>query len=135
MAKQTGLGVTVTVDDSTGTGRAITNDVTSINASTPRGLQDITGVDKSAFERQGLLADGKITLNGVFNPAANMSHAVFKDVHTSATTRTVVIVYPGPATLTMEMLFSNYALSRPQSGELTWSVEGELANGTAPAWT
>ena len=135
MAKQTGLGVTVTIDDSGGTGRAITNDVTSITASTPRGMQDITGVDKSAIERQGLLADGKISLTGVFNPAATMSHAVFKDIHTNAATRTVVIVYPGPATLTMEMLFSDYVLSRPQSGELTWSVEGELANGTAPAWT
>lgn len=133
MAKQTGLGCTVTVDNSGGTGQNISNDVTSFNASTPRGLQDITGVDKSAIEKQGLLADGKFTATGVFNPS--LSHNVFKDIHTSAATRTVVLAYPGPATLTMEMLFSNYQITRAQSGELTWSVDAELANGTAPAWT
>lgn len=133
MAKQTGLGCTVTIDTSAGTPTAITNDVTSFNASTPKGLQDITGVDKSAIERQGLLADGKFTATGIFNPA--LSHNVFKDIHTSATTRTATLVYPGSATLTMELLFSNYQISRSASGELTWSVDGELANGTAPAWT
>jgi len=136
MAKQTGLGATVSVDDSAGTVRNISNDITQFSSQTPRGLQDITGVDKSAIERQALLADGKFSASGIFNPAAApSSHAVFKDIHTSSATRTVTLVYPGPATLTMEVLFSNYTITRSSSGELTWSVEGELANGTAPAWT
>ncbi|HSW43157.1 MAG TPA: hypothetical protein VLM76_11670 [Patescibacteria group bacterium] len=133
MTKRTGIPVTLTIDNSAGVAQNISNDVTSINASTPRGLQDITGLDRSAFERLGLLADGKLSISGVFNPL--LSHLVFRDVHTSAVTRTVVIVYPGPATLTMEMLFSDYAITRAQSGELTWSAEGELANGVAPAWS
>jgi len=48
--------------------------------STPRAVQDVTGVDKSAIERLLLLADFSITLNGVYNNAAGKSHAVFKTV-------------------------------------------------------
>jgi hypothetical protein len=37
--------------------RAIKNDITNWQMATPRGVQDITGVDKSANERLLLLAD------------------------------------------------------------------------------
>lgn len=126
--------MTVTVDDSGGTGRAITNDVTSIQFSTPRGLQDVTGLDKSAVERLLLLADGNVTINGVFNDATNQSHDVFKTVPTTSVSRTVVIVHSGQ-TMTMEIMFSDYSLSRGQDGSLTWTATGSLANGTAPTWS
>ena len=134
MAKESGVGMTVTVDDSAGAGQAITNDVTSISFSTPRGLQDITGLDKSAIERLLLLADGTVTINGVFNDAANLSHAVFKTVPTTSVSRTVVIVHSGQ-TLTMECMFSDYSLNRAQDGSLTWTASGSLSNGTAPTWS
>lgn len=132
--KESGIGMTVTVDDSGGTGRAITNDVTSIQFSTPRGLQDVTGLDKSAVERLLLLADGNVTINGVFNDATNQSHDVFKTVPTTSVSRTVVIVHSGQ-TMTMEIMFSDYSLSRGQDGSLTWTATGSLANGTAPTWS
>jgi hypothetical protein len=140
VAKVSGLTTSVTVDNAAGTGQNISNDITSIDVSTPRGMQDITGLDKSAIERLLLLADGTVTLNGVFNTATNMSHDVFKTVPTQSgtgtgSTRTVVIVYPGPATLTMECVLTDYSLSRAQDGSLTWSVPGSVANGTAPAWS
>lgn len=137
MAKVSGITTTVTVDDSAGTGRAITNDITSITVNTPRGSQDITGLDKSAVERLLLLADGSVSMTGVFNTTANQSHDVFKTIPTQAgtTTRTVVIVYPGPATLTMEMVLTDYSLNRGQDGSLVWTVPGQLANGTAPTWS
>ena len=78
MAKQSGLGwTTLSVDDSSGTAQDIRNDITNFQFATPRAVQDVTGVDKSAIERILLLADFSITLNGVFNEAANMSHEVF----------------------------------------------------------
>lgn len=134
MGKVSGLGMSVTVDDAAGDGKAISNDVTSINFGTPRGVQDVTGLDKSAIERILLLADGNVSLTGVFNASAGMSHDVFKTVATSDATRTVVIGLPGAVTLTMEMVFAEYSLSRAQDGSLTWSASGQLANGTAPAW-
>lgn len=135
MAKTSGLGMTVAVDDSSGTARTITNDITSIDLSTPRGVQEITGLDKSAVERLLLLADGKVTINGVFNTAANMSHAVFKTVPSTSVARTVTLTYPGPATLAMEILFEDYQVKRDAKGELTWTATGSLADGTVPTWS
>ena len=134
MGKESGIGMTVTVDDSSGTGRAITNDITNIQFTTPRGVQDVTGLDKSAIERILLLADGTVTITGVFNDAANLSHDVFKSVPTTSVSRTVVIVHSGQ-TMTMEILFTDYSLNRGTDGALTWTATGSLANGTAPTWS
>jgi hypothetical protein len=134
MAKENGLGwTTCSVDDSSGTPRAIKNDVTSLEFSTPRGVQDVTGIDKSAYERILLLADFSVTLSGVFNDAANMSHDVFKSVPSTSVARTVSLEVSGQ-TLANECLFTDYPLSRSDSGELTWSVPGVLADGTVPTW-
>lgn len=135
MAKETGLGwTTLSVDDAAAAAQAIKNDITNFQFATPRGVQDTTGVDKSAFERLLLLADFSITLNGVFNDAANMSHAVFKTVPSTSVARTVTLTHSGQ-TLANETLFTDYALTRAQSGELTWSAPGVLADGTVPTWS
>jgi hypothetical protein len=138
MAKSSGITTTVNVDDSGGVARNLSNDITSINISTPRGVQDITGLDKSAIERLLLLADGSVTISGVFNPTATTSaHAVFKTVPSTSVARTVTVLYntTPTATLAMEILFTDYAVSRSQSGELTFSAPGVLADGTVPTWT
>lgn len=134
MAKESGLGwTTLSVDDSGGNVRAIKNDITNFNFATPRGVQDVTGVDKSAIERLLLLADFSITLNGVFNDASNQSHDVFKTVPSTSVARTVTLVHSGQ-TLANECLFTDYALTRAQSGELTFTAPGVLSDGTVPTW-
>lgn len=136
MTKQTGLGwTTCSVDDSAGAAKAIKNDITNLSFSTPRGVQDTTGIDKSAYERLLLLADFSITLNGVFNAStADMSHDVFKTVPSSSVARTVTLVVAAK-TLPNEVLFTDYALTRAASGELTFSAPGVLSDGTVPTWT
>lgn len=135
MAKESGLGwTTASVDDAAGSPQAIKNDFTSIQFATPRGVQDITGIDKSAYERLLLLADGSFTGNGVFNDAANMSHAVFKTVSSTSVNRTTTLTVSGQ-TLAMELLFTDYPLNRADSGELTFAVPGVLADGTVPTWS
>lgn len=134
MAKVTGLGwTTLSVDDSSGTPQANVNDFTNLQFSTPRGVQDVTGVNKSAIERLLLLADFSITLNFVFNPAANASHDVFKTVPSTSVNRTTTLVTNGK-TLANEVLYTDYQLTRPQTGELTAQVPGVLADGTVPTW-
>ena len=64
MAKQSGMGMTVAVDSSAPAVEAIGNDITNLSFATPRGVQDITGVNSSAMERLLLLADFSITING-----------------------------------------------------------------------
>lgn len=137
MAKTSGLGATITVDDSSGTPQTISNDITEFSFSTPRGVQDITGVDKSAHERLLLLADYSNSLKGVFNAAANMSHAVFSTVPSTSVNRTSKIEPTSGSTpfLAAEVLYSDYAVSRSASGELTFEVTGALADGTVPSWS
>lgn len=134
MAKESGLGwTTLSVDDSSGTPRAIKNDITNLQFATPRAVQDITGVDKSAMERLLLLADFSVTLNGVFNDASNQAHDVFKTVPSTSVNRTVTMAVSGQ-TLANECLFTDYALTRAADGSLTWSAPGVLADGTVPTW-
>ena len=135
MAKTSGLGqTTLSVDDSGGTARAIKNDITNWTMSTPRGVQDITGVDKSANERLLLLADAQVTFNGVFNTNGTTgAHDVFKTVPSTSVARTVTQTLNG-VTLAFEALFSDYSLTRAQSGELTFSAPGSLADGAVPTW-
>jgi hypothetical protein len=134
MAKQNGLGwTTCSVDDSGAVARAIKNDITDLQFATPRGVQDVTGIDKSAIERLLLLADFSITLNGVFNNAVNQSHDVFKTVPSTSVSRTVTLVVSG-STLANHVLFTDYQLKRTASGELTFSAPGVLADGAVPTW-
>ena len=94
---------------------------------------DVTGVDKSAIERLLLLADFSITLNGVFNDAANQSHDVFKTVPSTSVARTTTLTVSGQ-TLAAECLYTDYPLTRAQDGSLTYAVPGVLADGTVPTW-
>lgn len=134
MAKESGLGwTTLSVDDSGGVARAIKNDVLSFDFATPRAVQDVTGVDKSAYERLLLLADFSTTLNMAFNDAANQQHDVFKTVPSTSVARTTTLTHSGQ-TLAGELLFTDYALSRGADGSLTSTAPGVLADGTVPTW-
>ena len=134
MPKETGIGMTVTVDDSADAAKDISNDVNSITFDTPRGVIEVTGVDVASIERLAGLADGTVTINGTFNDAANKSHDVFKNIATSTALRTVTIAISGQ-TLTMEMLFTGYSLNRGADGALTYTATGQLAATTAFGWS
>lgn len=135
MAKQSGLGwTTCSVDDAAGSIQAIINDVTNLQYGTPRAVQEVTGIDKSAIERILLLADFSVTLNGVFNTASNMSHDVFKSVPSTSVARTTTLTIASK-TLAAEVLYTDYPLNRSDSGEFTWAVPGVLADGTVPTWS
>jgi len=132
MSKSSGLAqTTLSVDTSAGTPTDIRNDVTNWQMATPRGVQDVTGVDKSANERLLLLADMNVTYNGVNNPTG--AHLVFRTVPSTSVARTCTNTVNG-VTLAAELLFSDYNLSRSDSGELTWSAPGALADGQVPTW-
>lgn len=135
MAKETGLGITtLSVDDSAGSVCAIVNDITSFDFSTPREEQNVTGVDKSAYERLLLLADFQINLNFVFNDAASMSFQVFKTVSSTSVARTTTLVVSGQ-TLANEVLYTDAKYTRGDDGSLVGTAPGVLANGTVPTWS
>jgi hypothetical protein len=135
LAKESGLAwTTCSLDDSAGSPQDIKNDITNLEISTPRAVQDVTGLDKSAVERILLLADCSGTLNGVFNDAANKGHAVLKTVSSTSVNRTLTLTVSGQ-TLANEVLVTDYPLTRAASGELTYAAPFVLADGTVPTWS
>jgi len=139
MAKISGLGALVTVQDSSAVTQTISNDVTNFTFTTPRAVEDITGVDKSAKEALLLLADYTNTLNGVFNSAAGASHPVFKDVASTSATRVTKIAPTASSGaspyLQVNALYTDYQITRAAGGALTWQAPGVLQDGTPPSWT
>ncbi|HZB28929.1 MAG TPA: hypothetical protein VE465_02065 [Streptosporangiaceae bacterium] len=138
MAKVSGLGAAITVDDSGGTARVVSNSETNFEFATPRGVQDTTGVDKSAMERLLLLADFSCTFSGVFDTTASVgAHAVFSSVSSTSVARTTKIQPTSSATpyLQCEALYTDYQVSRADSGALTFQAPGVLSDGAVPTWT
>ena len=133
MAKESGLGMSVIVDDSGGSATTISNDITNLDFAKHRDTQDITGIDKSARETLLTLADASVTLNGIFNDASNMSHDVFKTVPSTSVARTTTIGLSGQ-TLAMELNYTDYSISRSTAGEVPWTSTGVLAGGAVPTW-
>jgi hypothetical protein len=140
VAKESGLGfTTLSIADNTVTLRDIREDVTAFESSTPREMQEVTGVDKFAMERLALLADMSVTLNGVFDDASNKAHAVFSTVTLAAAVpRTFTFTHSGQTlgtTGTPTLWFTDYSLNRGNNGSLTWAAPGVLANGVVPTWS
>ncbi len=135
MAKASGLGWSVlSVDNASNVQKDIKNDITNLAIATPRAVQDITGIDKSAMERLLLLADLSITMNGVYNNATDASHDVFKTIPSTSVPRLITSTVNG-TTLTPTVVLTDYPLTRATGGALTWAVPGSLSNGTAPLWS
>jgi hypothetical protein len=137
-AKVSGLGAQVIVADAGGTLRTISNDLTDFSFNTPRAIQDITGVDKSAHERLLLLADYSVQIKGVVNTAAGMSHAVFSTIPSTAVNRSVSIAPTANNStpiLVANCVLSDYGVARSANGDLAFSVKGDLADGALPTWS
>lgn len=137
MPKLTGLSGTIQVADATPTLRDISNDITNYTFTTPRGLEDTTGMNKFANERLLLLTDFTVTLNGIFDNSANLSHSVFSTVTGTSVTRTVSIAPTSVTTtpiITVNCLITDYQITRANTAELTWQVPGSLADGNVPTW-
>lgn len=134
IAKVTGLSwTTLSIDDAGGTPVIIKNDVTDLTFAMPRGVIDVTGVDKAAYERLLGLADFTVNLKGIFNAAT--SHTAFSTIATSSATRTLSMTVAGASLATLEVILTDYQIARTGTGELNWTVPGQLCNGTAPVWT
>lgn len=135
--KVTGLAwTTLTVGDAANTARDIRNAVTNMTFATPRGVQDTTGIDKSAIERLLLLADFSISLNGVFDTLATSgAHAVFSSIPSTSVNRQVNITTNAKNLNLTGVLFTDYTITRNNTGELLWAAPGVLADGAVPTWS
>lgn len=98
------------------------------------GTQDVTGIDKSAFERIGLQRDGRLGWNSFFNPEAAKAHEVLSglpttDRHLVWATGTAI----GSPAACMVGKQIDYNPTRGQDGALTIAVQAQ-ANGFGLEW-
>lgn len=96
MAKSSGLGGALYID-----GYNVSNDVGSLNSiACPSETLDVTGIDKSAFERIYGRRDGVMEFAPFFNPATNKAHDVLSTLPTTDRVITCCPITPalgGPA--------------------------------------
>ena len=135
MAKQSGLGDYIAVDDSGGNPRDLSTDITNYDVSIAQNTIDVTSISKSAFERLIGLNDLTVTLTGVADFASNLAHDVFK---TRSGTRTFDLRIGGNTStnprLISEMVITDFAYSRGTDGSLGWTAGLALQSGTTPAY-
>ena len=135
MAKQTGLGDYIAIDDSAGTPRDISDNVTALGVAPTQNLLEATTLAKSAVERLIGLGDVSITVSGVYDAASNKIHDVFK---TMSGTRTVTYAIGGNTggnpKFECEALVADYNVDRGSDGAITVSATLNLSDGTVPTW-
>lgn len=143
MSKRIGKHVIVIIDDSGGTARTITNDVTAINGMPlTYGKIEVGGYgqDMSYLVGRG---DSEITLDCLFNPTATTgSHTVLSGIVGGNTARTMTIQIGNNATPTAgdpewegEVLCHTYTVTPDLNGAVTCQAVLVPASGnTLPAW-
>ena len=135
--KITGLSGTISVTDASQTTRTSGPTSQTSRLQCRAGLQDVTGMNKFAHEQLLLLTDFTLTLNGVFDPGANLSHSVFSTVSGTSVTRSVSVSPTAVTTtpiITVNVLITDYQITRANTAELTWQVPAQLADGAVPTW-
>jgi len=134
MAVESGIGATITIDDSGGTGRDLSAYCTQLGFQTPRGVQDISSINVSGMKRLLLRSDFKLNATFVFEDGSNLTFDVFKTAATYDSSRTVAIAVSGQ-TLTVECVLEDTNWSLGADGSLTIAATFSLQSGTDPTWT
>ena len=130
MAKSSGLG-----DNFYVAGYNVSGDVNALgNISSPRGVLEDTGIDKSAMERLLGLQDGQVEFTSFFNDAAGQEHAALKTLPTAD----IQVMYfrgttVGNAAAAMTAKQINYDGTRAADGGFTFQCQAQ-ANGYGLEW-
>lgn len=130
MAKQSGLAQGFLIG-----GFSIPGDVQSVNARGGPAALDVTGIDKSAFERIGGMYDAGIDIVTFFNDATGRSFLALNDLPTTDTH----VMYFDASALDAEAYCLvckqvNYDGTRGQDGSLTFAVNTVASAGTGGEW-
>lgn len=134
MAKETGLGDNLYVDQFD-----LSGDTGSVGRlACPQGLTEVTGINKSAFERLGLARDGAIEWGSWFNPAitvgAEGAHTVLKGLPTIdrqiSYFHTTIIGAPAASMISKQI---GYDGTRNADGSFSFALASQ-ANGFGLEW-
>lgn len=130
MAKQTGLGDNLYVS-----GYDLSGDIGSLGRiGGGPALREVTGIDKSAFERLGGLRDGAIEYQGWFNPGTDQLHERASALPTSdqilTYCRGTSLDSPAACLVSKQL---NYDGTRSAEGDLTFAINAQ-ANAYGIEW-
>lgn len=130
MAKQGGLGDRLYI-----AGYNFSGDIGALDSvATPKAVQDVTGIDKSAMERITLTRDGRMQFTQFFNDATGQEHPRLSPLLTTDQhcmyQRGTTIGNPSAAMVAKQI---NYDWDRAADGSLTGSTE-MLANAYGLDW-
>lgn len=124
MAKSSGLGQSLFVS-----GYDLSGDSQSWQANGGPNLGNFTGIDKSAYERLGLLFGAGFNITSFFNDASARAHAVYKTLPTTDVILSLLFGDPlGNYAICLNCKQIDYAGARAQDGMLTFSVPAQ-SNG------
>lgn len=128
MSKQSGLGDALYV-----AGVDLSGDIGALGKiSGSQAVQDVTGIDKSAMERIGLVRDGGIDYTAFFNPTR--AHPKLSTLPTTDQVMTycrgTTLGSPAACMVAKQL---NYDGNRTNSGEFTFAVAA-VANGYGLEW-
>ncbi len=130
MAKQSGMGDRLFVS-----GYDLSGDIGSLSSiHGGMALGDVTGIDKSAFERIGLVRDGGIAFSSFMNDSAGQAHTRLKTLPTDD----VLVTYCrgtsiGSPAASMGAKQIDYNGTRANDGMLTYETSAQ-ANGFGLEW-
>jgi hypothetical protein len=130
MAKASGLGDALLVD-----GYNLSGDTQDLKRysgwNTPI---DVTGIDKSAYERVGGIRDGQINWTSHFNTTANQEHAALSTLPSTDRTvtyfRGLALGSPAACCITKQL---NYDMTRGTDGKINLDLNAQ-ANGYGLEW-
>lgn len=134
MPKESGIGVTLSIDESGGTARDVSNDVGETNIDTPAESHDVTGLDSSAHERVYGLHDFQASITGYFNDTSQALFDVLKTAGSTTATRTFSWTLSAQI-LAVETLLTRCTWGRSRAAEMSVQATFELQSGDDPTWT
>lgn len=120
MAKSSGLGGALWVDEF-----ILSNDIQQVSTAGGPAALDVTGIDKSAFERIGGLRDGTLDLTAFFNTTAGQAHPVLSPLPLTDTVVSYAVTASavGDAAVSLIAKQINYDGSRAADGMFTFPFQ------------
>jgi len=135
MAKFSGLGMTLAIDDDQGTPVDFEDYVGDLTLTNSFGEQDVTPMSAFAMDRLQLTEDTVMSITGQGFASDEIMDAITADMRLPVGGRTVTIGYPNGCEYEFEAMIFSFAPARPQNGGITWALEMKLTGGTAGAWS
>ena len=130
--------IRIWVDDETAALKDLSTDVTNISIPYAHNETDVTGYSDGVINITVGQPNNNVTMDGVFNDAADKSHDVLSAINGFVTTKTSVKINIGigaaPAATNAEWLGEYYCTEYSLAGDLTWHASFMPAGSTVGVW-